>query len=69
MCQGLPCVGANVRLVERVILEDRELERGILGIVEEEDLEDRRVLVYFPILRRRLWLPESAVEENLEETV
>ena len=47
MCEGLPCRGAYVRLVRDVKLLATMLPAGSIGVIREELLRERKVVVYF----------------------
>ena len=64
MCQGLPCVGARVRINRSLLFEGVRVPRGVEGIVEEELRESRelRVRVKFEGKMRSIQLGEYDVE-------
>jgi hypothetical protein len=67
MCQGLPCIGARVTLGQAVRVAGRLIPAGSSGVVEEEDLEKRSVLVFFSELDIRASVPEAYLSEEDEE--
>jgi len=59
MCQGLPCVGHRVELINTRLVKGFELRSGLVGTVREEHLREREVTVYFPSLDQEFRLPET----------
>jgi hypothetical protein len=64
MCQGLPCIGARVTLGQAVRVGGRLIPPESSGVVEEEDLEARSVMVFFPELGLRATIPEAYLSEE-----
>ena len=50
MCAGIPCKGQQVQLLRDFELPDgREIMSGAVGVVEQEYLEEREVMVEFQL--------------------
>ena len=61
MCQGLPCVGASVELIRLYETREMKVPPGTRGVIEQEFLDTREVVVFFSRYNIRLRLSESDV--------
>jgi len=59
MCQGLPCIGHKVQMLKALQYEGALIPKGEVGVVEEEFIVAREVLVFFARLRRRARISEA----------
>ncbi|MEQ6166934.1 hypothetical protein AAOE16_07060 [Ekhidna sp. MALMAid0563] len=67
MCQGLPCVGHRVELTQNIERRGIQFVRGLRGVIRQENIARREVLVHFERHDVEIWLSENILRptENL----
>ena len=65
MCQGLPCIGAPIRLTRDFVYEGKLIPKGSTGVVRKENIKTREVYVYFKKYDITVWLSEETDFENM----
>ena len=64
MCQGLPCIGAKVLLRRSIRIKGIQVPAESEGIIREEYLPQREVLVYFEAFGVEARLAEADLGES-----
>ena len=67
MCAGLPCKGQQIQLLRNFELPDgTEIMSGAVGVVEQEYLEEREIVVEFQLPEGPLLVKLSGDDDDIE---